>query len=171
MPRKVNSVLELVGNTPLVRINRLNPVAGVEVLVKLEGLNPGGSVKDRIALKMIEQAEAAGELTPGKIVLEASSGNTAIGLAMVCAVKGYQLLVTMSESASEERKRILKAYGRKSSSRRATAAPTGPSKRPTAWPGKSRESMSWSTSSTTRPTGKLTMRARARRFGKPPAAR
>jgi cysteinyl-tRNA synthetase len=110
-PRKVNSVLELVGNTPLVRINRLNSVPGVEVLVKLEGLNPGGSVKDRIALRMIEQAEATGELTPGKIVLEASSGNTAIGLAMVCAVKGYQLLVTMSESASEERKRILKAYG------------------------------------------------------------
>jgi cysteine synthase len=110
-PRKVNSVLELVGNTPLVRINRLNPAPGVEVLVKLEGLNPGGSVKDRIALKMIQQAEAGGELTPGKIVLEASSGNTAIGLAMVCAVKGYQLLVTMSESASEERKRILKAYG------------------------------------------------------------
>ncbi len=106
-PRKVNSVLELVGNTPLVRINRMNPVPGVEVLVKLEVLNPGGSVKDRIALRMIEQAEAAGELTPGKIVLEASSGNTAIGLAMVCAVKGYQLLVTMSESASEERKRIL----------------------------------------------------------------
>ena len=111
VPCKVNSVLELVGNTPLVRINRMNPVPGVEVLVKLESMNPGGSVKDRIALRMIEQVEAAGELTPGKIVLEASSGNTAIGLAMVCAVKGYQLLVTMSESASEERKRILKAYG------------------------------------------------------------
>ncbi|MGD0383263.1 MAG: cysteine synthase [Thermoguttaceae bacterium] len=110
-PCKVNSVLELVGNTPLVRINRMNPVPGVEVLVKLEFMNPGGSVKDRIALRMIEQAEAAGDLTPGKIVLEASSGNTAIGLAMVCAVKGYQLLVTMSESASEERKRILRAYG------------------------------------------------------------
>jgi cysteinyl-tRNA synthetase len=110
-PIKVNSVLELVGNTPLVRINRMNPVADVEVLVKLELMNPGGSVKDRIGLRMIEQAEATGELVPGKIVLEASSGNTAIGLAMVCAVKGYQLLVTMSESASEERKRILKAYG------------------------------------------------------------
>jgi len=110
-PCKVNSVLELVGNTPLVRINRMNPVPGVEVLVKLEFMNPGGSVKDRIGLRMIEQAEAAGELMPGKIVLEASSGNTAIGLAMVCAVKGYQLLVTMSESASEERKRILRAYG------------------------------------------------------------
>lgn len=111
VPCKVNSILELVGNTPLVRINRMNSVPGVEVLVKLEFMNPGGSVKDRIALRMIEQAEAAGKLTPGKIVLEASSGNTAIGLAMVCAVKGYQLLVTMSESASEERKRILKAYG------------------------------------------------------------
>jgi cysteinyl-tRNA synthetase len=110
-PCKVNSVLELIGNTPLVRINRMNPVPGVELLVKLEMMNPGGSVKDRIGLTMIEQAEAAGELTPGKIVLEASSGNTAIGLAMVCAVKGYQLLVTMSESASEERKRILRAYG------------------------------------------------------------
>ncbi len=109
--RKVDSVLELVGNTPLVRINRMNQVPGVEVYAKLEQLNPGGSVKDRIALRMIEQAEAAGELTAGKIVLEASSGNTAIGLAMVCAVKGYHLLVTMSESASEERKRILRAYG------------------------------------------------------------
>ena len=110
-PCKVDSVLDLVGNTPLVRISRMNPVPGVELLAKLEFMNPGGSVKDRIALRMIEQAEAAGDLTPGKIVLEASSGNTAIGLAMVCAVKGYQLLVTMSESASEERKRILRAYG------------------------------------------------------------
>ncbi|MEN6451921.1 MAG: cysteine synthase family protein, partial [Thermoguttaceae bacterium] len=111
MPRKVNSVLDLVGDTPLVRINRMNPAPEVELLAKLEFMNPGGSVKDRIGLRMIQDAEAAGVLTPGKIVLEASSGNTAIGLAMVCAVKGYQLLVTMSESASEERKRILKAYG------------------------------------------------------------
>nr|MCU0875914.1 pyridoxal-phosphate dependent enzyme [Pirellulaceae bacterium] len=110
-PRKVNNILELIGDTPLVRINRMNPVPGVELLVKLESMNPGGSVKDRVGLTMIEQAEATGQLTPGKIVLEASSGNTAIGLAMVCAVKGYRLLVTMSESASEERKRILKAYG------------------------------------------------------------
>ena len=111
VPCKVNNILELIGNTPLIRINRMNPVAGVELLVKLESMNPGGSVKDRIGLRMIQEAEAKGELTPGKIVLEASSGNTAIGLAMVCAVKGYRLLVTMSESASEERKRILKAYG------------------------------------------------------------
>ena len=110
-PQKVDNILELVGNTPLVRINRMNPVPGVELLVKLESMNPGGSVKDRIGLKMVEQAEADGRLTPEKIVLEASSGNTAIGLAMACAVKGYRLMVTMSESASEERKKILRAYG------------------------------------------------------------
>ena len=110
-PVKVDNILQLVGNTPLVRINRMNPAAGVELLVKLESMNPGGSVKDRIGLRMIEEAESSGELTPGKIILEASSGNTAIGLAMCCAVKGYRLVVTMAESASEERKRILKAYG------------------------------------------------------------
>jgi cysteinyl-tRNA synthetase len=111
--QKVDSILKLIGDTPLIRIHRMNPTPDVELLVKLELMNPGGSVKDRIALKMIEQAEATGELTPERIVLEASSGNTAIGLAMVCAVKGYQIHVTMSESASEERKRILKAYGAK----------------------------------------------------------
>jgi len=110
-PRKVNNILELIGDSPLIRINRMNPVPGVELLAKLESMNPGGSVKDRIGLKMIEEAEATGELTPQKIVLEASSGNTAIGLAMVCAVKGYRLLITMSESASEERRKILRAYG------------------------------------------------------------
>jgi cysteinyl-tRNA synthetase len=111
--RVVDNILQLVGDTPLVRITRMNPVPDVRLLVKLESMNPGGSVKDRIALRMIEEAEETGVLRPGKTVLEASSGNTAIGLAMVCAVKGYQLLVTMSESASEERKRILRAYGAK----------------------------------------------------------
>jgi len=109
--RKVNSVLELVGGTPLIRINRMNPNPKVELLVKLESQNPGGSVKDRIGLAMIEAAEKSGELTSEKSVLEASSGNTAIGLAVACAVKGYRLTVTMSESASEERKKILRAYG------------------------------------------------------------
>jgi len=89
----------------------MNPFTGVELYVKHESMNPGGSIKDRIALSMIEQAEGQGLLTRDKIVLEASSGNTAIGLAMVCAVKGYKLMVTMSESASEERKKILRAYG------------------------------------------------------------
>ncbi|MFH1034994.1 MAG: cysteine--tRNA ligase [Pseudomonadota bacterium] len=111
MLRKVDNILELVGQTPLVRINRLNPRAGVEVYAKLEAMNPGGSVKDRPALYMIEAAEKSGELTPDRILLEATSGNTGIGLAMVCAVKGYRMLFTMSESASAERRKILKAYG------------------------------------------------------------
>jgi cysteinyl-tRNA synthetase len=109
--RKVNSIIELVGGTPLIRINRMNPAPGVELFVKLESMNPGGSVKDRIGVTMIEAGERSGQLAAGKIVLEASSGNTAIGLAMACAVKGYKLAVTMSEAASEERKKILRAYG------------------------------------------------------------
>ncbi len=109
--RKVDNVLELIGNTPLIKIDGMHANRDVEIYVKLELMNPGGSVKDRIGLAMIEAAEAAGDLVPGKVVLEASSGNTAIGLAMACAVKGYKLAVTMAESASEERKKILRAYG------------------------------------------------------------
>jgi cysteinyl-tRNA synthetase len=111
MQRKANNILELIGGTPIVRLNRLNPHRNVEVYVKLEYFNPGGSVKDRPALAMIESAEASGELTPEKTVIEATSGNTGIGLAMVCAVKSYRLLLAMSESASLERRRILKALG------------------------------------------------------------
>jgi len=109
--RKVDNILELVGDTPLVRINRLNSNPKVEIFAKLEFMNPGGSVKDRPALKMIEEAEKTGQLTKDKIVLEATSGNTGIGLAMVCAVKGYKMLFAMSESASQERRKILRAYG------------------------------------------------------------
>ncbi len=107
----MNSILELIGNTPLVPVNRLNPVKGVTILAKLESFNPGGSVKDRIALSMIEAGEESGELTPAKIVLEATSGNTGIGLAMVCAAKGYRCLLVMPESASVERRQIMQAYG------------------------------------------------------------
>ena len=109
--RMVDDILELVGGTPLVRLNRLAPKDGAPIYAKIEFMNPGGSIKDRAALRMIEAAEASGELKPGKIVLEATSGNTGIGLAMVCAVKGYKMLFTMSESASEERRKILRAYG------------------------------------------------------------
>lgn len=105
------NILELIGNTPLVRLNRVNPNPKVEIYVKLEYFNPGGSIKDRVAWRMIRDAEARGELTPGKTVIEATSGNTGIGLAMVCAVKGYPCLLAMPESASEERKLILKALG------------------------------------------------------------
>ncbi len=106
-----SSLLDLIGHTPLVEIRRMNPNPKVPVLAKLEYLNPGGSVKDRAALFMIEAAERSGELTPEKTVVEATSGNTGIGLAMVCAIKGYKLLLTMSETASLERQKILRARG------------------------------------------------------------
>lgn len=105
------SILDAIGNTPLVEIRKLNPNPKVRILVKLEYMNPGGSVKDRAALSMIRAGEASGELTPDKTVIEATSGNTGIGLAMVCAVKGYKLVLTMAETASEERQKILRARG------------------------------------------------------------
>jgi cysteinyl-tRNA synthetase len=111
MADKASNILELIGRTPMVRLNRLNPNPGVQIYVKLEYFNPGGSVKDRPALAMIEAAEASGELTSDKTVLEATSGNTGIGLALVCAVKSYRLLLAMPESASLERKKILTAMG------------------------------------------------------------
>jgi cysteinyl-tRNA synthetase len=104
-------VLARIGNTPLIRIRRLNPNPKVEIWAKLEGNNPGGSIKDRTALWMIEQAEISGELHPGKTIIEATSGNTGIGLAMVAAVKGYRLVLAMSEGVSIERRKILAAYG------------------------------------------------------------
>ncbi len=106
-----STILDAIGNTPLVPIRRLNPFKKVTILAKMESFNPGGSVKDRIAFWMIREAEKRGELTKDKIVLEASSGNTGIGLAMVCAVKGYKCLIAMSESASIERRQIMQAYG------------------------------------------------------------
>jgi len=105
------SILDAIGNTPLIEIKKLNPNPSVRVIAKLEYFNPGGSVKDRAALYMINSAEKSGELTPGKTVIEATSGNTGIGLALVCTVKGYRLLLTMSEAVSIERRKILKARG------------------------------------------------------------
>ena len=105
------TILDKIGNTPLVRLQRLNPNPNVEVWVKLEGSNPGGSVKDRPAMYMILEAEKSGELTPDKTVIEATSGNTGIGLAMICAIKGYRLKLVMSEAVSTERRKILSAYG------------------------------------------------------------
>jgi cysteine synthase A len=104
------SILETIGNTPLVRLNRLAP-PGVNVYVKIESFNPMGSVKDRMARAMIERAEETGELRPGQTVIEATSGNTGIGLAMVCAQKGYPLVVTMAESFSIERRKLLRFLG------------------------------------------------------------
>lgn len=104
-------LLDSIGNTPLVEIKKLNPYPKVRILAKLEYLNPGGSIKDRAALEMIKAGENSGELTPDKTVIEATSGNTGIGLALVCAVKGYQLLLAMSEAVSIERRKILQARG------------------------------------------------------------
>ena len=109
---KFANILETVGNTPVVKITKLAP-AGVNLYVKVEAFNPLGSVKDRLALGVIEAAEKSGELKPGQTVIEATSGNTGIGLAMVCAQKGYPLVVTMAETFSVERRRLMRFLGAK----------------------------------------------------------
>ena len=106
-----DDILEAIGNTPLVRINRINPNPRVELYAKLEGFNPTGSIKDRIALKMIEQAEEDGALTKDKIIIEPTSGNTGIGLAMIGTVKGYRVQIVMSAAVSIERQKMIKAFG------------------------------------------------------------
>ena len=105
-----NTILDKIGGTPLVRINKLNQ-GGAEVVVKVESFNPGSSVKDRIAFAMIEAAEQAGQLKPGALIIEPTSGNTGIGLAFVAAVKGYHLILTMPETMSIERRKLAQAYG------------------------------------------------------------
>ncbi len=108
---KYNNVLELIGNTPIVRLNKMTQGLAAEIYVKMESRNPGGCVKERIGLSMIEAAEREGILKPDSIIVEPTSGNTGIGLAMVAAVKGYKLILTMPETMSIERRKILKAYG------------------------------------------------------------
>jgi len=110
-PRLVDSVLELVGDTPLVAIRTLGEGPRAAVWAKMEQANPGGSVKDRICLAMIEEAERSGKLKPGGVVVEPTSGNTGIGLALVCAVRGYRCILAMPESMSLERRQLLEAYG------------------------------------------------------------
>src|ERR1700747_907439 len=112
MARKFANILETVGNTPVVKINRLAP-PNVNLFVKIEAFNPLGSVKDRLALGVIEEAERSGHLKPGQTVIEATSGNTGIGLAMVCAQKGYPLVVTMAETFSVERRKLMRFLGAK----------------------------------------------------------
>ena len=112
MRRKYQNILETVGDTPVVKIGKLAP-AGVNLYVKIEAFNPLGSVKDRLALGVIEDAERSGKLQPGQTVIEATSGNTGIGLAMVCAQKGYPLIVTMAETFSVERRKLMRFLGAK----------------------------------------------------------
>src|SRR5471032_676010 len=109
---KFENILGTIGNTPVVRINKLGP-KGINLYVKIEAFNPLGSVKDRLALGIIEAAEKSGALKPGQTVIEATSGNTGIGLAMVCAAKGYPLVVTMAESFSVERRKLMRFLGAK----------------------------------------------------------
>src|SRR6202142_4166257 len=109
---KFANILETIGNTPVVRINKLGP-KGINLYVKVEAFNPLGSVKDRLALGVIEDAEKKGTLKPGQTVIEASSGNTGIGLAMVCAQKGYPLVITMAETFSVERRKLMRFLGAK----------------------------------------------------------
>lgn len=109
---KINNVLEAIGNTPLVKINTIFD-SSVEVWMKLERQNPGGSIKDRIALAMIEKAEREGKINKNTLIVEPTSGNTGVGLAMVCAVKGYQLVLVMPESMSVERRKLMSSYGAK----------------------------------------------------------
>lgn len=106
-----HSILDLIGNTPLIQLHKIVPPGSARILAKLESFNPGGSVKDRICLKMIEMAESEGALTSGGVIIEPSSGNTGIGIAMVAAVKGYRCIVVIPESMSLERQFIIKSYG------------------------------------------------------------
>lgn len=107
-----NSIIELIGKTPIVKLNKIPDANGANVFIKLESFNPGGSVKDRAALNMIVQAEKEGKLIPGKsTIIEPTSGNTGIGLAMVCATRGYRCIITMPDNATKERIKIMKAYG------------------------------------------------------------
>lgn len=111
MAKVVNSVTELIGETPLVRLNRIVPEDSAEIYLKLEYQNPGSSVKDRISISIVEEAEKEGRLKPGDTIIEATSGNTGIGLAMVAAAKGYKAVIVMPETMSLERRNLLRAYG------------------------------------------------------------
>lgn len=106
-----DNILDTIGSTPMVRINALNPNPLVNILAKVEGFNPTGSIKDRIALNMIEQAESEGRLHPGQTIIEPTSGNTGIGLAVVGIIKGYHVVIVMSAGVSIERRRMIRSYG------------------------------------------------------------
>src|SRR5260221_13826438 len=106
-----SSILDTIGNTPLVELKSFSPRPGVQIFAKLEGANPSGSIKDRIAKKMIEEAEASGKLTPDTILLEPTSGNTGIALAMIARVKGYRFTAVMPDNVTQERRQMLELYG------------------------------------------------------------
>src|SRR5579884_629121 len=108
---RYGSILDTIGNTPLVELKSFSPRPGVQLFAKLEGANPSGSIKDRIAKRMIEEAEASGKLAPGSILLEPTSGNTGIALAMIARVKGYKFVAVMPDNVTRERRQLLELYG------------------------------------------------------------
>ena len=168
MNGKLESILAAIGNTPVVRLNKLSP-PGCNLFVKVESFNPMGSVKDRLALGIIEDAERRGALTPGQTVIEATSGNTGIGLAMVCAQKGYPLVVTMAENFSVERRKLMRFLGAK-----VVLTPAGAARaracwpRPRNWP--RRTAGFCAGSSRTRPTPRCTRAPRRRKSWTPSQA-
>ena len=158
------SVLELIGNTPLVDISQLSPNPDVRILIKLEGQNPGGSVKDRIALSMIEQAEKDGLLKPGQTLIEPSSGNTGIGMALVCRLKGYHLKVVLATNVSIERRQLLEVWGAEIIESPGSEGSNGAVRGPRPWPTTIRSGHS-SISMPTRPTPRPTTRGPAPKYG------
>jgi cysteine synthase len=156
-------ILDLIGNTPIVEVQRLNPNPAVKMYVKLEKNNPGGSIKDRVALYMIEQAEKSGQLTAGKTVIESTSGNTGIGIALVCRAKGYDTVIVMPETMSMERRQILIAFGAKVR----MALKTWHAKSPL----KTQTSTICLTNSQTKPTCWRIMKQLHLRFGETPTAK
>ncbi|HEX4203466.1 MAG TPA: cysteine synthase family protein [Ktedonobacteraceae bacterium] len=108
---RYSNILETIGNTPLVELKSFSPRPGVEIYAKLEGMNPSGSIKDRVALQMVQEAEASGQLKPGAVLLEPTSGNTGISLAMIARVKGYQFVAVMPDNVTKERRQMLELYG------------------------------------------------------------
>ena len=163
------NILGAIGRTPMVRINSLWSSPCVNIFAKLEGFNPTGSIKDRIAVKMIEAAEREGRLMPGKTIIEPTSGNTGIGLAIVGIVKGYPVEIVMSEAVSVERRKIIRAYGGKV--RLTPAGPTGRSGWPADWWPRIPTSISCPISSPMPATTWRTTRIRRWKSGSRPAAR
>ena len=164
------SLLDYVGDTPLVRLRRLAERLPAEVWVKVESLNPGGSIKDRVGIAMIEEAEREGWLGPGGTIIEATAGNTGVGLAMAAAVKGYRCIFVLPDKMSGEKIRLLKAYGAEIVITPTAVAPTRPratTASPTAWPARS-PAPGGPTSSPTWPTPRSTTGPPARRSGSRP---
>ena len=161
---RYENVLDTIGNTPLVDISELSPNPRVRVFIKLEGLNPAGSVKDRAAKSMIEEAEKNGNLHPGQRILESSSGNTAAGLAMIAKVKGYPFTVVVPENVSPERVQLLGVLAPRSSIRPQLKVPMAPCAARRYWP-KNIRIGGFLTNMATRPTQKPITRAPGRRFG------